>query len=83
MQEQKPFSSYIWQFSDGKIIYNHWNTWKDIPATSPVSDAMSKDMKKRGFRFTGSTICYAFMQSIGMVNDHVVDCFRYTSGSTF
>jgi DNA-3-methyladenine glycosylase I len=81
MQEKDTFSSYIWQFSEGKIICNHWNSWKQIPATSPVSDAMSKDMKKRGFRFTGSTICYAFMQSIGMVNDHVVDCFRYQSVS--
>ena len=82
MQEQNTFSSYIWQFSDGKIICNHWNSSKQIPATSPVSDAMSKDMKKRGFRFTGSTICYAFMQSIGMVNDHLTTCFRYPSGST-
>ena len=81
MQEENTFSSYIWQFSDGKVIYNHWKTLKDIPATSPISDAMSKDMKKRGFRFTGSTICYAFMQSIGMVNDHLVDCFRYQSVS--
>jgi DNA-3-methyladenine glycosylase I len=79
MQEPNSFSSYIWQFSDGKVIYNHWNTWNEIPATSQVSDTMSKDMKKRGFRFTGSTICYAFMQSIGMVNDHVVNCFRYQS----
>jgi DNA-3-methyladenine glycosylase I len=79
MQEQDTFSNYIWQFSDGKVICNHWNSWKEIPAFSPVSDNMSKDMKKRGFRFTGSTICYAFMQSIGMVNDHVVDCFRYSS----
>ncbi len=76
MQEKETFSSYIWQFSDGKIIQNHWNTGDAIPATSPVSDAMSKDMKKKGFRFTGSTICYAFMQSIGMVNDHLVTCFR-------
>lgn len=82
MQEKETFSSYIWQFSDGKIICNHWDTEDAIPATSPVSDAMSKDMKKKGFRFTGSTICYAFMQSIGMVNDHRVDCFRYSSGST-
>jgi DNA-3-methyladenine glycosylase I len=82
MQEKETFSSYIWQFSDGKIICNHWNTSKEIPATSPVSDAMSKDMRKKGFRFTGSTICYAFMQSIGMVNDHLVDCFRYSSGTT-
>jgi len=77
IQEQGTFSSYIWGFSDGKVIFNHWRSMKEIPATSAVSDAMSKDMKKRGFRFTGSTICYAFMQSIGMVNDHVVDCFRY------
>lgn len=82
MQEKATFSSYIWQFSDGKIIGNHWNTWKEIPATSSVSDSMSKDMKNRGFRFTGSTICYAFMQSIGMVNDHLVNCFRYSAGST-
>jgi DNA-3-methyladenine glycosylase I len=77
MQEKETFSSYIWQFSDGKIIQNHWNTGDPIPATSPVSDAMSRDMRKKGFRFTGSTICYAFMQSIGMVNDHLVTCFRY------
>jgi DNA-3-methyladenine glycosylase I len=77
MQEKETFSSYIWQFSDGKIIQNHWNTGDLIPATSPVSDAMSRDMRKKGFRFTGSTICYAFMQSIGMVNDHLVTCFRY------
>jgi DNA-3-methyladenine glycosylase I len=77
MQEKITFSSYIWNFSEGKIITNHWNSPKQIPATSPISDAMSKDMKKRGFRFAGSTICYAFMQSIGMVNDHLADCFRY------
>lgn len=77
MQEKETFSTYIWQFSDGKIIRNQWKTGDTVPATSPVSDAMSKDMKKKGFRFTGSTVCYAFMQSIGMVNDHRVDCFRY------
>lgn len=71
------FSSYIWSFSDGKTIYNHWGNQRDIPVTSPVSDAMSKDMIKRGFKFAGSTILYAFMQSIGMVNDHLVTCFRY------
>ena len=71
------FSSYIWSFSDGKTIYNHWRIQRDIPVTSPVSDAMSKDMIKRGFKFAGSTILYAFMQSIGMVNDHLVTCFRY------
>jgi len=71
------FSSYIWQFSEGKIIRNGRKSMGDIPSTSKESDAMSKDMKKRGFRFAGSTICYAFMQSIGMANDHIVACFRY------
>jgi DNA-3-methyladenine glycosylase I len=71
------FSSYIWQFSEGKPIINRWKSQQEIPATSKVSDAMSRDMKKRGFRFAGSTICYAFMQSIGMVNDHLVSCFRH------
>jgi DNA-3-methyladenine glycosylase I len=71
------FSNYIWSFSDGKTIQNKWKTLKDIPVTSPVSDSMSKDMIRRGFKFAGSTICYAFMQSIGMVNDHVVTCFRH------
>jgi DNA-3-methyladenine glycosylase I len=78
-EEFGSFSAYIWQFSAGKTICNHWTTWKEVPATSPVSDAMSRDMKNRGFRFAGSTICYAFMQSIGMVNDHLVSCFRYPS----
>ena len=71
------FSTYIWQFSEGKTLVNHWKTQKEIPATSPVSDAMSRDMIRRGFKFAGSTICYAFMQSIGMVNDHLVTCFRH------
>ncbi|MHC4121452.1 MAG: DNA-3-methyladenine glycosylase I, partial [Planctomycetota bacterium] len=64
------FDSYIWQFVDGAPIRNRWKTLEDIPATSAESDAMSKDLKKRGFKFVGSTICYAFMQSAGMVNDH-------------
>jgi DNA-3-methyladenine glycosylase I len=71
------FNQYIWSFSKGKTLHNHCKSLQDIPVTSPVSDAMSKDMIKRGFKFAGSTICYAFMQSIGMVNDHVVTCFRY------
>ena len=71
------FSTYIWTFSDGRTIRNHWKNQQEIPATSAVSDAMSRDMIKRGFKFAGSTILYAFMQSIGMVNDHLVDCFRY------
>jgi len=76
-EEFGSFSSYIWQFSEGRTIYSQCKVQSEIPATSPVSDAMSKDMKKRGFRFAGSTICYAFMQSIGMVNDHLVSCFRH------
>lgn len=68
------FDKYVWQFVEGKPIINHPKTLKDIPATSKESDAMSKDMGKRGFKFRGSTICYAFMQAVGMVNDHLVDC---------
>lgn len=72
------FDTYIWQFVNGTPIRNHWKTLKDIPATSPESDTMSKTLKKRGFKFVGSTICYAFMQSAGMVNDHLTRCFRHT-----
>jgi DNA-3-methyladenine glycosylase I len=72
------FDAYIWQFVNGKPIRNDWKKLKDIPATSSESEAMSKDLKKRGFKFVGSTICYAFMQSAGMVNDHLIQCFRYT-----
>lgn len=75
--EYGSFDKYIWQFTNCKTIKNKCKTLKDIPATSPESDAMSKDLKKRGFKFVGSTICYAFMQAAGMVNDHLVDCFRY------
>ncbi len=71
------FDAYIWRFVDGKPVRNHVRALKDIPASTKQSDAMSKDLKKRGFRFVGSTICYAFMQATGMVNDHVVDCFRH------
>jgi len=71
------FDAYIWRFVGGKPKVNAWKSLRDIPATTPESDAMSKDLKKRGFRFVGSTICYAFMQAAGMVNDHTVDCFRY------
>ena len=80
IQIQKEFGSfdkYIWQFTKNKTIQNKWKTMKDIPATSKESDAMSKDMKKRGFTFVGSTICYAYMQAAGMVNDHLTGCFRY------
>lgn len=71
------FDNYIWRFTDGKTIRNRWKTPGDVPATTPQSDAMSRDMKKRGFRFVGSTICYAYMQAAGMVNDHTTDCFQY------
>lgn len=71
------FDNYIWQFVDGKPIQNKFKTSKQVPASTQQSDAMSKDLKKRGFKFIGTTICYAYMQSVGMVNDHTVDCFRY------
>lgn len=71
------FDAYIWQFVGGKTRVNRWKSLKQIPASTPESDAMSKDLKKRGFTFVGSTICYAFMQATGMVNDHLVDCLRY------
>ena len=80
LQLQKEFGSfdnYIWQFVNGKPIRNSWKKITDIPSSTPESDAMSKDFQKRGFKFVGTTICYAFMQAVGMVNDHVVDCFRY------
>lgn len=72
------FSKYIWQFVEGKPIINSWKNYKDAPATTPVSDELGKDMKKRGFKFVGSTVIYAHMQATGMVNDHEVDCFRYS-----
>jgi DNA-3-methyladenine glycosylase I len=70
-------SNYVWQFVGGKPIQNRWRSLKDIPAITDESTAMSKDMRKRGFRFVGPTICYAFMQAVGMVNDHETRCFRY------
>ena len=75
-QEFGSFDRYIWQFVGGKPVHNHRQSLKGIPARTPQSDAMSKDLKQRGFKFVGSTICYAFMQAVGMVNDHVADCFR-------
>ncbi|HNY07161.1 MAG TPA: DNA-3-methyladenine glycosylase I, partial [Bacteroidales bacterium] len=71
------FDKYIWQFTDHKTIVNHWNSVSEVPPRSPESDAMSLDLQKRGFKFVGSTICYAFMQAAGMINDHMVNCFRY------
>ncbi|HVM92742.1 MAG TPA: DNA-3-methyladenine glycosylase I [Terriglobales bacterium] len=73
------FDRYIWQFVGGAPKVNAWRLGGSIPARTPESDAMSKDLKKRSFKFVGSTICYAFMQATGMVNDHVVECFRYSS----
>ncbi|MEK6580312.1 MAG: DNA-3-methyladenine glycosylase I [Bdellovibrionota bacterium] len=80
LEIQKEFGSfdkYCWQFVDGKTIVNKRRTIKDIPATTPESDAMSKDLKARGFKFVGSTVIYAHMQAVGMVNDHLLSCFRY------
>jgi DNA-3-methyladenine glycosylase I len=71
------FDRYIWQFVGGRTRRNRWRTPRQVPASTPESDAMSKDLKKRGFRFVGATICYAFMQATGMVNDHLVTCFRH------
>jgi DNA-3-methyladenine glycosylase I len=72
------FDAYCWRFVDGRPRRNRWKAMKEIPATSPESDAFSKDLKKRGFSFVGSTVVYAHMQAVGMVNDHVVSCFRYS-----
>jgi DNA-3-methyladenine glycosylase I len=76
-QEQGSFADYLWQFVNHQPIQNHWHTLKQVPATTAISDTLSKDLKKRGFKFVGSTICYAFMQAVGMVNDHTRDCFCY------
>jgi len=76
-KEHGSFDNYIWQFTNHKTINNKVTSMNDIPATTKESDAMSKDLKKRGFKFVGSTICYAFMQAAGMVNDHTIDCFRH------
>ena len=70
------FSDYIWQFVDGRPIINRWRTFAQVPVTTAASDSMSRDLKQRGFKFVGSTICYAYMQAVGLVNDHLVSCFR-------
>ena len=72
------FDAYIWGFVDGTTVRNAWQSHAEVPASTPQSEAMSKELRKRGFRFVGPTICYAFMQATGMVNDHVVNCFRYS-----
>ncbi len=76
-QEFGSFDAYLWRFAGGQPIRNAWRTVAEVPARTALSDALSKDLLARGFRFVGSTICYAFMQAVGMVNDHLVDCFRY------
>ncbi len=76
-QEFGSFDHYIWQFTDWKVVKNNWKHSHEVPASSAVSDEMSKDLKRRGFKFVGTTICYAFMQTIGMVNDHLITCPAY------
>ena len=76
-KEHGSFDRFIWQLAGGEPKVNAWKSLSQVPATTPESDAMSKELKRRGFKFVGSTICYAFMQAVGMVNDHTVDCFRY------
>jgi len=75
----KGFSDYLWQFVDGQPIINTWESLDEVPVSTPESDAMSQALKKRGFKFIGTTICYAFMQAVGMVNDHTTDCFCYSA----
>lgn len=79
VEEFGSFDKYIWQFTGGKTIQNHITSLSQIPVSSPESDAMSKDLKKRGFKFVGTTICYAFMQAAGMVNDHLTECHRFNA----
>ncbi|MCW8962578.1 MAG: DNA-3-methyladenine glycosylase I [Gammaproteobacteria bacterium] len=76
-EEYGSFSRFVWDFVDGKPVINRWRSHKDVPAETVESQALSKALKQRGFKFVGPTICYAFMQSVGMVNDHEVSCFRY------
>ena len=76
-REHGSFDAYVWGFVDGRPRQNAWRSWRDVPAETTESKALSRDLVKRGFRFVGPTICYAFMQAVGMVNDHTVDCFRW------
>jgi DNA-3-methyladenine glycosylase I len=78
-EELGSFDRFLWQFTGGTTKRNAWRSLKEIPARTPESDAMSKALQQRGFKFVGSTICYAFMQAVGMVNDHLVDCHRYAA----
>lgn len=76
-EEFGSFDAYLWQRSGGAPTVNHWTAMKQVPASTPASDALAKDLRARGFRFVGSTICYAYMQAVGVVNDHLVTCFRH------
>ena len=76
-QQHGSFANYLWAFVDGKPIQNKWANFSEVPAFTPLAETISKDMKKKGFKFFGKTICYAYMQAIGMVNDHTTSCFRY------
>jgi len=77
LEQGLTLDDYLWNFVDGKPLQNNWKRSQQVPANTKISDAMSKDLKKRGFTFVGSTICYAFMQAAGLVNDHIVDCYRH------
>jgi DNA-3-methyladenine glycosylase I len=77
LEQGQTLDQYLWEFVDGRPLQNNWKSVKQVPSTTAISDAMAKDLKKRGFTFVGSTICYAFMQAAGLVNDHVSDCFRH------
>ena len=77
IEQENSFTHFLWSFVDGRPIQNHWKDVSEVPASTETSDQMSRELKRRGFKFVGSTICYAFMQATGMVNDHTTDCFRY------
>ena len=77
IKEQQSFADYLWQFTEGRVIQNHWKTMSEVPANTEISDTIAKQLKRDGFSFVGTTICYALMQAVGMVNDHLVDCHRY------
>ena len=81
LTKEQSFSDYLWQFVDNKPIINHWENKNDLPASTALSDKLSRDLKRRGFKFIGTTICYAFMQAVGMVNDHMTHCFLYKKTS--
>lgn len=79
IEREGGLDAYLWSFVDARTQVNHWRTAAEVPATTPVSERMSRDLKRRGFRFVGPTICYAFMQATGMVNDHLTGCFRHAA----